>query len=199
MKKTLLGLMLSISLLAGMAVTANAADETQSSTGDVTFESGSITIDNGGSSSTTANLDFGSHKIGTDDTAPYTNTNDSAQVSVQDQRGTAAGWDLSVAQDTQFISKMTNKTLTGAVITLVGTLDATSSSTGADATVNGTVALTPGGTTTSLMTAAAGKGNGTSVADLTKSTLDVPTSTARVAEAYSTTLTWQLSNTPSNS
>ncbi|AVK63797.1 WxL domain-containing protein [Lactobacillus sp. CBA3606] len=195
MKKTLLGLMLSISLLAGMAVTANAEDNTQSSTGDVAFTGGTITIDNGVSS----NLNFGSHEIGADDATPYTNTNTSAQVSVQDQRGTAAGWDLSVAQDTQFISKMTNKTLTGAEITLVGALDTTNSSTDADATVNAKVALTPGGTTTSLMTAAAGKGNGTSVADLTKSTLAVPASTARVAEAYSTTLTWQLSDTPSNS
>ncbi|MFC6164337.1 WxL domain-containing protein [Lactiplantibacillus dongliensis] len=206
MKKTLLGLMLSVSLLAGAAVTANAAEDApQTSNGEVTFQGGSITIDNGDTSTGTsaADLNFGTHDISTSDTGTYDNTNASAKVSVEDLRGTAAGWSLAVSQGTQFTSATSKKELTGAVITLNGVLDTTNSSTGADAKVNTGVALTPGttatGTTTPIMTAASGTGNGTSVDNISASTLAVPTSTAKVSEAYNTTLTWELAATPSNS
>lgn len=204
MKKTLLGLMLSVSLLAGGAITANADDNAQTSTGDVAFEGGSLTIDNGNTSVDSANLDFGSHKIDASDTGVYTNKNANAAVSVADLRGNPTGWSLGVSQGTQFTST-SGKELENAVITLHSQLDTENSSVTDEnaAKVTDEVVLTPGttaaGTTTPIMTAGNGQGNGTSVDSLVGSVLTVPEKSARVAESYTTTLTWELSTTPENS
>ncbi|WP_420914922.1 WxL domain-containing protein [Lactiplantibacillus paraxiangfangensis] len=201
MKKTLLGLLFSAALIATSGLTANAADTPQTSKGTVGFEGGSITIDNGDTDLTGASLDFGTNEIkaaNTDD--KYANTNKSAAVSVVDLRGTAAGWSLQVKQNEVFknATAATNKELTGAILTLNGVLDASTSTTGADATVNDGVSLDTLNSDKTLMVAATGKGNGKNVADITTSTLMVPKTTARSQGSYTTTLTWSLNATPVN-
>jgi len=202
MKKTLLGLLFSATLITTSGLTANAADTTQTSNGTVGFEGGSITIDNGDTDLSAASLDFGTNKIqlaNTDNN--YDNTNKAAAVSVVDLRGTAAGWDLRVKQNAVFKNDKaaTNQELTGAILTLNGVLDANASTTGADATIGTGVALDTINSDKSLMAAATGKGNGKNVANIASSQLMVPKTTARAEGSYSTTLTWSLNATPANS
>jgi hypothetical protein len=118
-----------------------------------------------------------------------------------DLRGTAAGWDLRVKQNDVFKNDkaVANKELTGAILTLNGVLDSNASTTGADATANTGVALDTLNSDKVLMTAAVGKGNGKNVADIAKSQLMVPKTTARATGSYSTTLTWSLNTAPANS
>jgi len=202
MKKTLLGLLFSATLITTSGLTANAADTTQTSNGTVGFEGGSITIDNGDTDLSAASLDFGTNKIqlaNTDNN--YDNTNKAAAVSVVDLRGTAAGWDLRVKQNAAFKNDKaaTNQELTGAILTLNGVLDANASTTGADAAINTGVALDTINSDKSLMAAVTGKGNGKNVANIASSQLMVPKTTARAEGSYSTTLTWSLNATPANS
>lgn len=202
MKKTLLGLLFSATLITTSGLTANAADTTQTSNGTVGFEGGSITIDNGDTDLSAASLDFGTNKIqlaNTDNN--YDNTNKAAAVSVVDLRGTAAGWDLRVKQNAAFKNDKaaTNQELTGAILTLNGVLDANASTTGADATISTGVALDTINSDKSLMAAVTGKGNGKNVANIASSQLMVPKTTARAEGSYSTTLTWSLNATPANS
>lgn len=210
MKKTLLGLLFSAALIAASGLTANAAetpqtsngtDTPQTSKGTVGFEGGSITIDNGDTDLKGANLDFGTNPIKVADKDDnYTNQNESAAVSVVDLRGTAAGWTLHVKQNDVFknTTAVTNKELTGAILTLNGVLDANASTTGADATVNHGVSLKTLNSDETLMVAPTGKGNGKNVADIKTSTLMVPSTTVRSQGSYSTTLTWSLNATPAN-
>lgn len=202
MKKTLLGFLFSAVLMATAGLTASAADTPQTSNGTVGFKGGEITIDNGDTDLSGASLDFGTNQIqaaNTDDN--YDNTNKTAAVSVVDLRGTAVGWDLRVKQNDVFKNEKAtaNQTLTGAILTLNGVLDPTASTTGADATVNTGVALDTVNSDKSLMVATTGKGNGKNVANIAKSQLMVPKTTARAEGSYSTTLTWSLNATPANS
>lgn len=204
MKKTLLGLMLSVSLLAGMAVTANADTTPKTSTGQVGFEKGSITIDtqDDGTDTNVANLDFGSDNVIDSKTDTFNNGNDKAKISVSDLRGDPTGWSLGVAQAAKFETSDKDE-LKGAAITLVSTYSTDSSNSGADAPTlakAGKLELNPGEGSTPFMTATKGQGNGASIANISGSTLFVPTSSARLAgKTYSTTLTWDLNDTPSNS
>ncbi|RRK10318.1 WxL domain-containing protein [Lactiplantibacillus garii] len=202
MKKTLLGFMLSVSLIAGMAVTASADDTTSNkSNGQVGFEKGSITIDNqnNGTDTDAANLDFGLKNKIDSTTDSYPNVNTDAKISVSDLRGDPTGWNLSVAQDSYF--ETTDKdTLNGSKITLVSSYSTGSSNSGEEApTLVKKVELNPEDGSTPFMTAASGQGNGNSIADISQSTLSVPANSARLAnKTYSTTLTWELTSQPGN-
>ncbi|MFB9768716.1 WxL domain-containing protein [Lactiplantibacillus modestisalitolerans] len=209
MKKTLLGLMLSVSLLAGAAINASAADDPQTSNGHVAFTGGDINIDNGNTAIESADLEFDSHQISKSDAGVYNNTNGKAKVAVQDLRGNPTGWSLSVAQGQQFHTG-DGQELENAVITLQSDFLGDESSSIGDLapTVTDELALTPGtkgsdgtvqnGPSQVLMSADNGKGNGTSTASIIGSRLNVPTKSARVATDYSTTLTWELAATPAN-
>ncbi|ETY73383.1 WxL domain-containing protein [Lactiplantibacillus fabifermentans] len=195
MKKTLLGLMLSATLLAGATLTAQAAD---TSNGTVGFEAGSLIIDNGDDGMNATDLDFGTNKI-TNSDETVTNDNSSAQITVNDLRGSNAGWNLGVSQDAQFTYTSGSKTYTldNAAITLNGVLASTSTD-GVGSTVNSGVLLTPGSGTEQLMSATSGNGNGKSVADISTSTLKIPGATAKVQGSYTTTLTWDLNSGVAN-
>ncbi|BDZ31930.1 WxL domain-containing protein [Lactiplantibacillus sp. WILCCON 0030] len=196
MKKVLLGLLLSATLLGGTAVTANAADTadttTSNSTGDVTFTGGDLTLD-----ASEAGLDFGTHQI-TAGSDTFANTAKTT-VSVADLRGTGDGWNLTVVQGGQF-RNADGKALTGAVITLSGSL--TSDSTNRPTFPNsdpGVDLNADAGDNHALMTAAGDQGLGTSSMNYVASKLTIPASAARyVGSAYTTTLTWNLGNTPTN-
>ncbi len=128
-------------------------------------------------------------------------------VQVTDNRGTNAGWTLTVKQNDQLKNAATlNSTLTGAQISLNnGT--AISAMNGVTApTAVSTIRLNPSGAEAVVMSAAAGSGVGTWVDAFgtietvageeknTSITLYVPGSTPKDAVRYSTTLTWTVSD-----
>ncbi|MGY3778617.1 WxL domain-containing protein [Isobaculum melis] len=173
-------------------------------------------------------LDFGSNKISTKDEvykAKAQKLEDGRFVpnfaQVSDTRGTLKGWTLGVKQNGQFVST-SGKVLTGAEIKFSnGTLASISEST-APGTVKAAFSLTPDGTgvVDKIVEAADGQGGGTwsylfgDVAGITEAlnddgskagysvtdsiTLSVPGTTDKLAESYSTSLTWTLSSLPAN-
>lgn len=175
-----------------------------------TGETGPLTIDY------VSNFDFGTHPIPTSDTT-YTakdstkadGTEFANYVQVSDRRaGTPKGWSLTVSENAQF-KDTTGSELSGAALNLgVGT-DKTASTQypASNDTVDSTTtttALAPDGSTTSVMDADAGGGSGTWLdvfgekgASTVK--LMVPAAAHPNADSYSTTLTWSLADTPTNS
>ncbi|WP_432374542.1 WxL domain-containing protein [Lactiplantibacillus pentosus] len=196
MKKMVLGLMVVAGLLGTSTVVANAADT--DSTGDVTFSSGTLSL----SVTDDTNLSFGSNTISTTDATLNASTTPTVEVS--DLRGTNAGWSLTVAQGQQFntATDASGSALTNAALTVAST------KVSSDSTVNtGNATLTPGTTTSGTTTngaagtvasASEGDGNGISTFTFGSSTLAVPGATTKLAKAYTTTLTWNLGDTPSN-
>lgn len=191
-------------LLGTSTVVAHAADT--DSTGDVAFSSGtlSLSVDN-------THLSFGKDTISAADANLKASTTPTVKVS--DLRGTNAGWALTVAQGQQFNTKTdaSGSALTNAALTVVST------EVSSDSTVKtGNATLTPGttpgtttpGTTTSgtttngaagtVASALAGNGNGISTFTFGSSNLTVPGATPKLAQGYTTTLTWNLGATPSN-
>lgn len=195
MKKMVLGLMVVAGLLGTSTVVANAADTGGVSTGDVSFSSGGLSM-----SVDSVPLSFGNSKIST--VGATLGASSSPTVTVSDLRGNNAGWSLTVAQGQQFNTKTdaSGSGLTGAALTVVGTKDSGYSS---DSTVNNAT-LTPGKTTNGpaslVASASAGHGNGISQFHFGSSTLIVPDEreAPKLAQGYSTTLTWSLNATPSN-
>lgn len=205
MKKMVLGLMVVAGLLGTSTVVANAADTdlTGKSTGDVTFSSGklSMSVDN-------VHLSFGKSEISADTTPLKALT--SPTVTVSDLRGNNAGWSLTVAQGQQFNTKTdaSGSELTAAALTVLGTNNSSDSHFSSDSTVNtDNQPLNPGKTTNGKTTngdaktvasASSGHGNGISQFNFYNSKLIIPSTTARLAQEYTTTLTWNLGDTPSN-
>ncbi|POD88781.1 hypothetical protein S101258_00495 [Lactiplantibacillus plantarum subsp. plantarum] len=132
------------------------------------------------------------------------NASTTPTVEVSDLRGTNAGWSLTVAQGQQFntATDASGSALTNAALTVAST------KVSSDSTVNtGNATLTPGTTTSGTTTngaagtvasASDGDGNGISTFTFGSSTLAVPGATTKLAKAYTTTLTWNLGDTPSN-
>ena len=157
-------------------------------------------------------LNFGDQKISTKDETYYAFTQeviigkDHSQkplyAQVTDNRGSLAGWNLSVAQNGQF--KSGDKELTGAKITFHKGQPATVSSSTKPSIVNEEVALSTDGAAVTLMQANVNEGAGTWVYRLGNLdtmnegvSLMVPGSTVKLKEAdYKTTLTWSLSVLP---
>ncbi|MRI75197.1 WxL domain-containing protein [Enterococcus mundtii] len=137
---------------------------------------------------------------------------------VQDVRGTNAGWDLQVSLS-DFTSETRNGVLTGAEIEFVGSRIQYEGSTAANAPSEHAdgLKLSPTTGARSVMTASNGQGAGASSvvwgdqADLNAQFADdeietvtnnaiqlsVPGSTAKDATTYTSTLSWELTSTPS--
>lgn len=122
-------------------------------------------------------------------------------VQVTDNRGTNAGWKLTVKQNDQFTTADA-KELTGATLTLKnGTLNSAAGSKAPTAAQN--IALTPG-QAFDVATAQEEEGMGTwtnsfgeSVKDGEKSVeLSVPGKTKKEQAQYTTSLTWELKDAP---
>ncbi|MEF7556567.1 WxL domain-containing protein [Bacillus thuringiensis] len=122
-------------------------------------------------------------------------------VQVTDNRGTNAGWKLSVTQNDQF-KTADNKELTGAALTLKN--GTPNSAAGSDApTAAQDITLTPG-QASDVLTAQEDQGMGTwvntfgkSVEDAKKSVeLSVPGKTKKEQAQYTTSLTWELKDAP---
>lgn len=197
MKKMVLGLMVVAGLLATSTVVANAADTDSKSvvsTGDVTFLNGNLSL-----SVDDTHLSFEKKPISAD-TTPL-KASSSPTVTVNDFRGKPAGWSLTVAQDKQF-STADGSVLNNAKLSVVSTkisgdsgITTTTAPLNPGTTTSGTT--TNGNISSMVASASAGVGNGVSQFSFKSSTLNVQ-STNRLAQEYTTTLTWNLSDAPSN-
>lgn len=168
-----------------------------------------------------SSLDFGKNKITNKDETYFANPqklddgrNVPNYVQISDQRGTNAGWTLTVKQEGQLSNDATmNKVLTGAQIKLVSG-KAVSNAEGMAEPTTADIALDPSGAASKVMAAKAGAGAGTWVdrfgtvetvdvngESLEKNkavTLTVPGKTPKDAVKYKTELTWTLSDIPGN-
>ncbi|GAB6458687.1 WxL domain-containing protein ElrC [Bacillus luti] len=169
-----------------------------------------------------SSLDFGKNKItGADETyyaEPQTYSESTKltanYVQVSDKRGTNAGWTLKVKQEGQLKNeKAQNKELAGAQIN-IKSIEAASNAEGIQKPVTHNVQLDPNGAESLVMDAKEGAGAGTwvgrfgsveevtidgqAVKKNTAVTLTIPGKTAKDAVAYTTKLTWTLSDTPAN-
>lgn len=132
-------------------------------------------------------------------------------VQVTDNRGTEKGWTLLVKQDAQFTSSKDKKILDGAQVYLtngnVVTASDSAKPTAAlpDPTANGLLAV-PIDEYETIMSATDGQGAGTFLLawgkDATEGAssvkLEVPGSTTKYADSYSTTFNWMLTDAPGN-
>ncbi|ANK62887.1 WxL domain-containing protein [Loigolactobacillus backii] len=161
-----------------------------------------------------SNLDFGTNAV------PKTNTTYIAKddhnkdgsttfanyAQVTDQRsGAVKGWSLTVSEDAQFKAAKSGTELTGAELSLgKGTTKTTSDNSATGGTVTSSEAkLSTDGATTQVMNATTGNGFGTWVDSFGQKggstvKLMVPAAAHPEADAYNTTLTWNLEDTPAN-
>ncbi len=139
----------------------------------------------------------------------YTNSADEENegpnfVQVSDNRGTETGWILKVKQNGQF-KTASKKNLTGAQITMSNG-NIVSASDSAKPTGVTSFSLNPDGTESLVMSAESGQGAGTYLMDWGNSvesakksiSLEVPGSTTKYADSYTTTFTWVLTDAPEN-
>lgn len=121
-------------------------------------------------------------------------------VQVTDKRGSNAGWNLTVTQDSQF--KNGDNELAGATLKLANATLSTAND-GTAPTVEKTLELTVG-TSVPVMSAEADQGTGTWLDHFGKDeeegktsvSLTVPGDTKKVQGEYATSLTWTLTDTP---
>ncbi|MFS0786606.1 WxL domain-containing protein [Shouchella sp. 1P09AA] len=158
-----------------------------------------------------SSFQFGEHKITSADetyyAAPQTYKNSEnvspLYVQVTDNRGLESGWSLSVVQNGQFETEA-GQVLDGAAITVNNAAVESISNSQKPSQVAESFTLTPGAESTPLA-AKNGEGAGTftyrfgtsETADSSVE-LNVPGATTKYAQAYSTTLTWTLADTPAN-
>ncbi|WP_291293522.1 WxL domain-containing protein [Enterococcus sp.] len=126
-------------------------------------------------------------------------------VQVTDNRGTESGWTLHVKQNGQF-KTAEDQELQAAQIRLKNGTIVTPSDSPKPSHINGAITLNPNGAESLVMSAQEGEGAGTYLmswgdslsAALKSVELEVPGSTTKYATKYSTTLTWLLTDTPTN-
>ena len=158
-----------------------------------------------------SSFDFGNQSITSSDMTYYAVAQSFSDghsgpnyVQVTDNRGTLSGWTLSVLQNAQFSTGGTGagSILDGAQISLSNGHIVSASATPADQYA-ATTSLVPGAQSGMILGAISGNGAGTSLlafgTDATADTsvsLTVPGATTKLAETYTTVLTWTLSDTP---
>lgn len=188
MRKMVLGLMVVAGFLGTSTVAANAADKDPTSKSDVAFSEGKLSM-----SVDSVPLSFGKSEISA--AGATLGASSSPTVTVSDLRGNNAGWSLTVAQGQQFKTNAGDSVLTNAGLKVA------SDKISGDSTVNtANTSLNPGTTPTMVASASAGHGNGISQFNFGSSTLIVPDEreAPKLAQGYSTTLTWNLTDAPSN-
>ncbi|WP_413524393.1 WxL domain-containing protein [Carnobacterium divergens] len=128
-------------------------------------------------------------------------------VQVTDNRGGEQGWTLQVKQNGQFKSKTSNRELTGAQISFANGQVATATDSKVPSIIATEFTLVADGTgaAQNVMTAKAGEGAGTHIyrsgddaAKATSVKLAVPGKLTKLAETYTTTLTYTLTDVPGN-
>lgn len=193
-----------LSITGGMS--AHAADtKVKDTTGTLTFTQGTVNpgaLELDAAGLPTA-LNFGSAAIDYTGATNLKATVDGKQASavttgnlkVTDERGNNVGWKVKVNQASQFENAGKTKTLTGAVLSMT---------TGAIANVGGTaptggkasqkIDFTPG-TAEEMFVANANEGDGISQLPISQFDLSVPGTAPKAAEAFTTPITWTLSDT----
>lgn len=190
--KILVGLAV-LSMVFSTSMVVNAEESVdQASKSDIGFTApteGALTLLN------VADFDFGSNPISAKDEV-YKNKTETT-TTVQDIRGTEAGWTVQVAEKGQL--KAGEKELESAQITLK-TPTISEKSTGS-ADVKKEVILNTDGSSATILDAESGLGNGVTIESFGKeaAVLEVPGETVKVAKQYETTLTWTLLDQPANS
>ncbi|EOH95015.1 hypothetical protein UAW_02094 [Enterococcus haemoperoxidus ATCC BAA-382] len=189
--KILVGFAVVSMVFSGSMVVNAEGIENQESKSDIGFtapEEGALTLLN------VADFDFGSNPISAKDEV-YKNKAETT-TTVQDIRGTEAGWTVQVAENGQL--KAGAKELSNAQITLK-TPTISAKSTGS-ADVKTDVVLNTDGSGTTILEATEGQGNGVTIEDFDTNAaiLEVPGETVKIAKQYETTLTWTLLDQPAN-
>lgn len=172
------------------------ADE-NTATGSVSFEKDGGTSGGALKLGSASNLNFKLNAISAEDEV-YTAEGDANTVDVSDLRGTNAGWLLEVKQNGQLKNEETvNKELYGSEI-IIGKITPSSSWGTAAPSTSEEIALDPEGASSPIMNATAKTGAGEWIATMNNVRLEVPGKTVKDAVAYTTTLTWSLSDVPSS-
>lgn len=184
--------------------TAYAADS-KTTNGKVEYEAGGTSIDpgdgtlNGG---LPTDLNFGKHQIQNAVNETWVATVDGVQASdlttgkliVNDNRGTAVGWNVKVKQNGEFKSGTDVLAGTELVIT-TGTATNAGGTVPTTGAIGSTLSLSPNDEKV-IFGAEVAEGEGQSTLPLSKFELNVPTTAKKKATEYSTTLTWTLADTP---
>lgn len=167
------------------AISASAATQDLSTVTDVTFTPGRITLQE------VPSIIFGDQEISTiDETYEWTN---SSFIKVDDLRGSAAGWNVTVKQTAQ-LATAEGEELTNAQINMKnGKL----TTTGSD-TAKITDAILLPGKVTKIMDASVGTGTGSFKGTWSTDgvTLEVPGTTKQLAKQYTADLEWVLTEAP---
>ncbi|CAD5903090.1 WxL domain-containing protein [Carnobacterium maltaromaticum] len=222
MKNKIFSTML-IGLLASPLIQVEAADSVDPdpavSTGEVTFTGDSATItppvdptdpdivdpdpENPGTGNYgplsidfVSNLNFATVEIKGVETSYYA-TNKNPHIQVTDTRGTDEGWRLT-AQMSKFLAEDDSELIGSTLSLLNGDIRTQSNNISAPPVGNKGINLIPDGDVIEVMSAAAESGRGTWVqvfAGATDAALIVPGGAA-LAKTYTSTIDWQLANTP---
>lgn len=198
MKKTILvtTVILSATLFATVAPAA-LADE-QKTKGDISFltntENPSEIIVKG------PNVEFGQKKI-SGSTEIYGSQLISSGIRVVDNRGTNAGWNVTVKNDPfKTDPNASNSELTGAVLTLTtGTVKNDNNPKSSDlysSVAEKTIVLKGDSKEVQAVGSEKNKGMGINSVSVVSATLEVPGTSEKLKETYDSTLTWTLSDSP---
>lgn len=211
--------LMSVTLLSGLALTAigfsNQAlavdKDTKTTNATVTYTQGDMTLDPGDGSLGSGlpdNLNFGAHKIQNKTAENWIATDNgieggpitTGKLTVNDARGTKAGWSVKVVQSAQFTEKGGTGQLTNAALTIkTGSATNTGGTRPTGGKINNSLTLVPGAGGEQLIFGAKTEtGDGISTLELSKFELAVPADTPRKAVEYQSTLTWTLSDTPTS-
>ena len=172
------------------------ADANSTSKGSVSFEKDGGTGGGALELGSASNFNFKLNAISIKDEV-YTAEGDANTVEVSDLRGTNAGWLLEVKQNGQLKNEDTlNKELSGSEI-IIGNITPSSSWQTAAPSASEEIKLDPNGASSPVMNAEENTGAGEWLATMNNVRLAVPGKTVKDAVAYTTTLTWSLSDVPS--
>lgn len=198
---------LSTVLLGALVCTASLGQEAlaDDSNGKVSYKAGELVIDPEGGGEIgeglPKDLNFGEHEIQNKVNETWVATVDGGQnselttgtLNVEDNRGSAEGWNVKVTQNKQFTSG--SDELTGSALTIftgaINNNGGNAPSIGADKELGLTV-----GTSEVIFQASETEGEGYSTLNLDKFELAVPATAEKKQTTYTTDITWTLASTP---
>lgn len=210
MKKVTIGVvvtLVSTTVLAGQALAKDTA-------GEVGYTQGTVVLDpevvpdpeNPGvvKHSLPESLNFGSHEIQTKLDETWIATVDGDQdseptvgtVRIHDNRGTNAGWAITVKQLAQFTSETSKTLLNGAELTIDGSPTVTNNLSNTGITGYGKIVFDAFDDAKSVLEATEGNGAGETEFNLTNFSLFVAKNNEKVNEKYTTTLVWAITDAP---
>lgn len=197
MKKQTIALVSATAILGGNALLSSSvlADDTStpvSSDAKVEFTAPDPGEEGALSLTAVPAIDFGSQEISAQDKS-YTAQGD-AHLTIQDNRGTAPGWHVNVSAS-NFVTA-SGKELKGTTITFAnGAITSNDETSKVEAQK---IEITPGGTASTALNATVGNGNSETdeLFSAKAIQLNVPGSSSKVSDKYTSTMTWSLVDAP---